>query len=235
MLISWIKNGICILALLGLTSCGPDFEEYYYEDTFNYPLRQTSEYLVVMGDVQEYTYFDHYAPYFMKSVNWIIGMHNRGHQIDCILQVGDQSSSNEKWQYKVFYNYSKYLAEKVLFVPVTGNHDYDWSDGDQIYDRKSSLFNQYSNFTKTKENIVAYFENDRMDNIIVRNKIKGQDFYIIALEFAPRPEAVAWARKYVEENQDKKFIVLTHEFLNTDGYIIKTKDSYARKHFGERP
>ncbi len=231
----FVQKIYCILAMLGWVSCGPDFETYSYDNTFDYPLDPTSEYMIIMGDVQEYTYFDKYAPYFMKSVNWIRGMHKEGYKIDCVLQVGDQSSSNERWQYRVFYDYSKYLAEDVLFVPVTGNHDYDWKDGNQIYDRASSLFNQYTNFPKTKENIVTAFEKDRMDNIIVRNQIKGQDFYIIALEFAPRPEAVDWARTYVENNPEKKFILLTHEFLSGEGDPIKTENSYARKHFGNRP
>lgn len=231
----FLQKTYCILAMLGWISCGPDFETYSYSNIFDYPLDPTSEYLIVIGDVQEYTYFDKYAPYYMKSVNWIRGMHQKGYKIDCVLQVGDQSSSNEKWQYRVFYDYSKYLAEDVLFVPVTGNHDYDWKDGNQIYDRSSSLFNQYTNFPKTKENIVAYFETGRMDNIIVRNQIKGQDFYIIALEFAPRPEVVDWARNYVENNQEKRFIVLTHEYLNSEGFRENTKNSYARKHFGDRP
>jgi len=224
-----------LISLLGLASCGPDFEEYYYTDNFNYPLHQSSEYLIVMGDVQEYTYFDKYAPYFMESVNWIIGMQKHGYKIDCVLQVGDQTSSNENWQYRIFYNYTKYLASEMLFVPVTGNHDYAWKDGNQIYDRTSSLFNNYTDFPKTKENIVAYFEDGRKDNIIVRNQIRGKDFYIIALEFAPRPEAVDWARKYVEENPEKRFILLTHEFLESNGHRIKSEDSYARMQFGKRP
>lgn len=232
---SLITRFYIILAVLGLVSCGPDFDTYSYKDTFNYPLDPTSEYIIIMGDVQEYTSYDKYAPYFMSSVNWIRGMHQKGYKIDCVMQVGDQTNNNEKWQYRVFYDYTKYMAEEVLFVSVTGNHDYDWRNGNKIYYRTSTLFNQYSNFAKTKDNVIAYFEPGRLENIIVKNQIKSQDYYIIALEFAPRPEVVEWARIYVESNPDKKFILLTHEFLNPQGYRENTENSYARKQFENRP
>lgn len=220
---------LCILLILGIISCTPDFDDYYYEDVFDCKLEPSSEYIVVIGDVQEYTQKQHNAYYFLKTVNWIRGMYKHGYMIDCVMQTGDLTNDNIHWQYNAFRSYMSPVANEVTTIAVTGNHDYDWNKS--ILTRKSTHFNEYASFNKTKNEIIAAFESGSMENVIIKNSIRGIPFYIIALEFAPRTEAVLWAKRFVEDHKDINFLLLTHEFLTREGNFIVPNEYYQLTKF----
>lgn len=215
--------------IIGFVACTPDFDDYYYEDVFHCDLDPSSEYIVVIGDVQEYTQKKNNAYYFLKTVNWVRGMYNQGYLIDCVLQTGDLTNENQDWQYNAFRSYMTPMANDVTTIAVTGNHDYDWKKS--ILKRKSTKFNKYASFNKTRDKIVAAFESGSMENIIVKNTIRGIPFYIIALEFAPRTEVVSWAKRYVEDHKDINFLLLTHEFLTREGNFIVPNEYYQLTKF----
>lgn len=217
---------------IGTVACtSPDFEDYQYEEVFDCELNPNSEYIVVIGDVQEYTQKKDNSYYFMKTVNWIRGMYKHGYMVNCVMQTGDITNRNQDWQYDVFKEYMTPVAKEVLTTAVTGNHDYDWHNS--ILSRKSTKFNKYAAFKGTKEKVVATFENGSMENVIIRNTIRGVPFYIIALEFAPRQEVVMWAKQYVEDHQDINFILLTHEFLTQEGNFIVPNQYYKLTEFDD--
>lgn len=224
-----LSSLLCFIFILGTEACSQDFDDYYYEDVFNCNLNSSSEYIIVIGDVQEYTQKKHNAYYFLKTVNWIRGMYNKGYMIDCVMQTGDITNDNASWQYNIFRSYMTPMANEVTTIAVTGNHDYDWNNS--ILKRKSTKFNEYAAFYNTKGKIVASFENGSMENVIIKNTIRGVPFYIIALEFAPRTEAVMWAKKYVEQHKDINFILLTHEFLTREGNFIVPNEYYQLTKF----
>lgn len=220
---------ICFLFIIGAIACTPDFDDYYYEDVFDCDLNASSEYLIVIGDVQEYTQKEHNAYYFLKTVNWIRGMYKQGYMIDCVLQTGDLTNDNLDWQYNAFKSYMNPVANEVTTIAVTGNHDYDWNKS--ILKRKSTKFNKYASFNKTKDCIEASFEKGSMENVIIKNSIRGIPFYIIALEFAPRTEVVQWAKQYVESHSEINFLLLTHEFLTREGDFIVPNEYYQLTEF----
>lgn len=228
---SHIKTIVSVFFLyfIGTVACTPDFDDYYYEDVFDCNLNPSSEYIIVIGDVQEYTQKKHNAYYFLKSVNWIRGMYKQGYMIDCVLQTGDLTNRNLDWQYNAFHNYMAPVANEVTTIAVTGNHDYDWNKS--ILNRKSTKFNRYANFKHTNQDIVAYFEKGSVENVIIKNTIRGIPFYIIALEFAPRTEVVQWAKQYVECHKETNFILLTHEFLTQEGNFIVPNEYYKLTEF----
>jgi hypothetical protein len=45
----------------------------------------------------------------------------------------------------------------------------------------------------------------------------GTQFLIIALEFKPRGETLRWAGQVIEANPDRRCMILTHAYLNSDG------------------
>ena len=100
---------------------------------------------------------------------------------------------------------------------MIGDHDYTWEDGIHIDNRNSTLFNDYIKFPLTTNKIVAWFEEGRMENIVVENTIHGQRLDFLILEFGPRDEVVAWVNSYVKAHPDHHFILMTHEYLEKGG------------------
>lgn len=182
----------------------------------------TSEYIVVIGDVQEYTANMDYMPYYTATVEWIYSQYLNGIDIKCVLQVGDITSNNQEHQYQSFYNATISLAELLPYVACIGNHDYEWDENARIQDRNRTHFSSYTSFERTEPLIVEQFETGRMENVIVRNYIGGEPYYLLVLEFGPRKEVIEWANRYVSEHKNLKFILMTHEYLKSSGERIDT-------------
>ena len=96
----------------------------------------------------------------------------------------------------------------------------------EIVDRYSSLFTEYITPCAQNWPIASYFEPRRLENIVVSGQLQQMPYDILCLEFGPRSEVIAWANRYVASHRDRKFILLTHEFLTRNGERIN-KGSYA--------
>ena len=64
---------------------------------------------------------------------------------------------------------------------------------------------------------MAWFEEGRMENVVVENTIHGQKLDLLILEFGPRSEVIKWANAYVKAHHDHLFIVMNHEYLSMIG------------------
>lgn len=59
-----------------------------------------SRYLVVVGDIQEYTQSpDEYMSYFRQSMDWLVVQQSFFNNIDAVVQVGDITNGNFEWQW----------------------------------------------------------------------------------------------------------------------------------------
>lgn len=220
-----LKTFCCCCFSLFLFSCEKEFgyrRQLLEEDV---SLNTESSYMVVLGDIQEYTMNVNNLAYLENTMNWIWSQKQYGKDISCILHVGDITNDNIAAQWRTFYDYTYQVANEILYVTCIGNHDYTWNDG-RIYDRSSTLVNEYARFCLTEENIVEYFEYGRIENVVIKNTIFGERYDIIVLEFGPRLEVLKWANDYVTKHQDRKFILMTHEFLSAKGERI-SKGSFA--------
>jgi hypothetical protein len=175
----------------------------------------SSVYIAVFGDIQYYTNSTHIGLY-MHSLNWIRKKSEEGIRFNCILHTGDITQNNSLIQYDCFYRATMPISEHIPYITMIGDHDYTW-DGSLINDRQSTSFSEYVHFPITTNKIVASFEDNRMENIIVENTIYGQRLDLIVLEFGPREEVVAWASDYVKEHLDHHFILMNHEYLEAGG------------------
>ena len=222
----YIKVILMLVIVFTGISCGnysDDFPDFTSEDTV---LKDGSEYIVVLGDIQEYTDNKYYYPYFEATMEWIYNQISLGKNIKCVLQTGDITWANQHYQYDVFYRYTYPVALEIPYIACPGNHDYSFSNG-LIKNRYSTLFSQYTSFEKVNQLIVDRFEEGRMENIIVKNEINGERIDIISLEFGARTEVVEWARQHIQNNPEIHYIILTHEFLYGKGDIVPDQDSYA--------
>lgn len=182
----------------------------------------TSEYIVVIGDIQEYTANPAWMPYYEATVQWIYSQYMQGMKIKCVLQVGDLTASNLYNEYQSFYNVTSLLAEEIPYIACIGNHDYTWEPDGEIGDRNQTWFSEYVSFDLTESLIVDRFEEGRMENIIVKNDIWREPYYILVLEFGPRKEVLEWANQYVAAHKDVKFILMTHEYLKGNSMALNS-------------
>lgn len=122
-----------------------------------------------------------------------------------------------------------HLGEELLLIPSTGNHDYVWYKGGEIRDRNSSLFNSMQCLSSVRrEQALLQFENEKLDNIVMPVKVGTDSINIIALEFGPRKEVVAWAGSIVRSKPNKKYLLMTHEWMSRAEKRID-KNSYAAR------
>lgn len=214
-----------IIVFICISGCGKidDIPTTFTED---YIFKDDAEYIVVLGDIQEYTENVNYHPYFEATMNWILAQVKYGKNIKCILQTGDITWANQHYQYNVFYKYTYPVSQEIPYISCPGNHDYSYSNGG-IQDRNSTFFSQYTSFDNVNQLIVDRYEEGHMENIIVKNEINGKRIDIVSLEYGARIEVIEWAKQHIQNNPNVYYIVLTHEFLSSKGNIIKDQDSYA--------
>lgn len=218
-----------LILLFIFSGCG-DYAELGEPVVIKEHFDTESEYIVLVGDIQEYTYNEYLAPYLDYTMRWLYLAKDMGVNIKSVLLTGDITSENTREEWDTFFGYAAPVARKLPFVSCIGNHDYAWNEVSEILDRNETLFSNYMTIYNAKAEVLARYEENRMENIVVKNRIFGEIYDILVLEFGPRSEVIEWANKYVSSNPDKKYILLTHEFLSSDGSIISV-GSYAERQF----
>ena len=214
-----MKRYLLFLLLLFFTSSCEKIEANNYEPHLldkDPLLTSGSVYIAVLGDIQTYTNNNSYMPYLQHTMDWLFSQKRYGYSIDCILQVGDVTNNNTPVQWERFKNVTGPIAKEILYVACTGNHDYDW-EGSNINNRTSTRINDYALFPLTKANIIASFEPGKIENVVVSLMIHDEPYDLIVLEFGPRTEILKWADDYVSSRPNRKFILMTHEFLTAKG------------------
>lgn len=180
-------------------------------------LNTESEYVVVIGDIQEYTKNNDLGYYWAYTMSWIAAQKKAGVKINYILQTGDLTDNNT---YDQWYRYAvvRNFLPETPFIACPGNHDYKWNKDGQITNRSSSLFDHYIHYKDSPTfGIEHEFEENSVTNVILKCQIQQQPYYIISLEFGPRDEVVEWAKTIVQANPDKKYLLLTHAYLDPKG------------------
>lgn len=115
---------------------------------------------------------------------------------------------------------------RLVYVPVIGNHDYSagWN---------TSLWNTYfgQSYFSGKGWYSGSYQNDTA-NYYVRFGVSGQKFMVLALEFFPRAEVLAWAQGIINANPDRKVILITHAYLGTGAKPLRHYDNWSTAHYG---
>lgn len=223
---------LSFLFFLSASGCSKEEPDYRIELLSRDPLMiDSSEYIVVLGDLQEYTGNYRYRPWLQHTMDWIWSQYHYDRNIRCILQVGDVTSDNSAGNWDVFmYHYSQVRSDIPMIVCV-GNHDYTWSKGSWlIEDRYSTLFSDYITYEDTSAVVIERFEPERTENAVVGFTLSGERCNVLALEFGARDEVLQWAAAYVASHPEQRFILLTHEFLSAKGVRI-SKGSSAESQF----
>ena len=213
-----------------------------------YPLRpklshERSFSMVLIPDPQSYVKFDANQPLFELQTAWIANS-LKSLNIKGVLCTGDLVEQNEiripdgvngnqtsEEQWKAASRAFERLDGKVPYVICTGNNDYgyekaenrlchfpDYFPAERNACWRESLVSVGCNYQgiPTLENAAYEFETDTWGKLLV-----------VSLEFAPRDEAIEWARQLTGKPKYKnhKVILLTHSYMSPEA-VRHVKEDY---------
>lgn len=135
------------------------------------------------------------------------------------LHVGDLCNDAVESQFAKAKQAMDILDGFLPYVVVPGNHDYDWNSK---LKRDTSVYNKYFPFEKfsNAEGFGGAYEDGKTDNTYWTFRAGEESFLVVALEFGLRDSVLEWANEIVEQNGDKKVIVVTHTDVHYDGEMI---------------
>lgn len=202
-----------------------------------YPLRPEladpkSFSMVVIPDPQSYVKFDANQPLFELQTAWIANS-LESLNIQGVLCTGDlveqneiripdgvngNQTSEEQWQAtsRAFAR----LDGKVPYAVCTGNHDYGYEKAENRLCRLPEYFPSERN-SCWRKSLVAVGLNYRgiptLENAAYEfDTPTWGKLLVVSIEFAPRDEAIEWARQLLEQPkyEDYKVILLTHSYMS---------------------
>jgi hypothetical protein len=178
--------------------------------------------IVLLPDTQYYS--ESHPSIFKQQTQWIVN-NRSAWNIQFVLGEGD--IVNEPGQSFEWTNAD--AAIKILdtaampYVLAIGNHDYD---GIAPAARGTTAYNQWfgvsryinkpwygGHFGSTNESFYGSFT------------VNGQRYIVLALEYYPRDNVLAWADALMTDNPDAQFLITTHSFEYTDGARQDTCDT----------
>lgn len=226
-----VSRALGVVLLLFLCCCEDHHaftpDDYADASAYDCWICDESDYLAFIGDTQTYTNNGDLMPFFLYSMAWIEGQAKNHGNVSGAVFLGDMTENNQRWQWDNFL-WGKEFITACPTIGITGNHDYEWGANGSIESRESSLFNEFFYRDGRMGHIVARFD-DGMENVVACVEVGEERLYVMALEFGPRPEVVAWAKDVVESACNERFILVTHEWILNHRRV--GDDSYATMQF----
>lgn len=191
--------------------------------------------MILLPDPQSYIKFDANQPLFELQTAWVANS-IQSLNIKGVLCTGDlveqneiripdgvngNQTSEEQWQ--AASRAFERLDDKLPYIICTGNHDYGYeksenrlcrfphyfpSERNSCWQKTLVAVGKDSQGVSTLENAAYEFITDTWGKLLV-----------VSLEFAPRDEAIQWAKALTEKPKysNHKVILLTHSFLDHKG------------------
>lgn len=170
--------------------------------------------IVALPDTQVYAMHPKWSHHFHNQTQWIADNAERLN-IKYVLHEGDITNNNVPEQWEVARAAMGRLDGKVPYALAPGNHDY--GPNGSSTDR-STMLNDYFSAEElaTFPGFGGAMEAGKLENSYHSFEANGKKHLIVALEWGPRDEAVAWADKIVAEHPDHQAILLTHAYMYYD-------------------
>lgn len=134
--------------------------------------------------------------------------------IKYVLHLGDIVNNNTRVEWQRAAAAMSLLHDVVPYALVTGNHDHGPS-GDAS--TRDTYLNEYFSYEQAAAmpSFGGAYEHGKLESTYHLFSMKGRDFIVIALEWAPRDEVVAWADEIMRCHPDREGILVTHAYLNS--------------------
>ena len=201
--------------------------------------------MIMVPDPQSYTKFAANQPLFDLQTAWIAQNIDRlnikaalftgdmveqtGKQIYAPMPNDYNGDQTGRQQWEAVSRALSRLDHRVPYVVAQGNHDI----GEITATDRHTIMHEYITpersicFEKTLVSTCANWQGGHtMENSAYEFHDKAWgDLLVITMEFAPRDEAIAWAKTLTEEEKYKnhKVIILVHSWLDTAGNRIKNE------------
>lgn len=168
--------------------------------------------LAVLPDTQIYS--ESYPGLFTAQAGFLVQNKSRLN-IKFAVQLGDITNRNTPEQWQNARDAMSLMDGRVPYAIVGGNHDY--GPGGSASTRET-YFNDYFKLADhaKQPTFGGAMEKDRMDNTYHLFEAGGRKWIVIALEWGPRDEAVAWADRVMAEHKDRTGILITHAYMFND-------------------
>ncbi len=206
-------NGVqaAVLAVLALVAPGlADVVDPPPEGSFT---------LVVMPDTQNYTIQEARREIFLSQTHWVAAQKDR-FNIRYVLHEGDVVQDNIEPQWEMAKDaFSRLDDAGVPYAIGPGNHDYGPGgngNGRNTGFNEPRFFGPGSPYA-SQPSVGGFFESGKTDNSYHLFSAGGRDWVLLALEWRPRVPVVRWADQVLTDHPDRTAIVVTHEYLSTQG------------------
>lgn len=215
--------------LLVLAACGRSADKPHVAPAKIAPAPPGTFTIVVLPDTQGYT--GKRAATFEKQVDWILDT-RESLRTAHVLHVGDIVNWNGEPEWVDAERIIRKLDGKVPYVLTVGNHD--MGPKGSAKDRTSGLHAHFpaQRYAGANPGFGGVFEEGKLENSYHLFSAGGVDWMVLALEFGPRDETLAWANQVTAAHPDRKVIVLTHCYTYSDGTRVGPKDNFNPKSKG---
>lgn len=174
--------------------------------------------VAVLPDTQMYSM--RFPNIFQDQADWLVA--SRGEwNIQLVITEGDivqQVNSHEEWQ--VADRVMGTLDNMIPYIMAVGNHDMGTRNLPSAYGRDTTMFNTY--FPVERFSHYDWYgghAGDDNDNSYVTFMVDDIPILVLSLEFGPSDEHLEWANGVARLHRDHFVIVVTHGYLDNDGYL----------------
>ena len=178
--------------------------------------------IVVLPDTQNYS--QSYPSVFENQTEWIV-QHKDEYNIVFVTHLGDiVNVNNSDYQWQNANSAMSILDGKVPYGILPGNHDEDGGYSPQ-YGAGATYYEQY--FPASRYTGYSYwggsYDYDAVGSLSPNmNNYQlftwgGMDFITLSLQYNPTTDVLSWARDVLSEYSNRRAIISTHSYLNTDG------------------
>lgn len=183
-----------------------------YEDPPPLPFVEGSWTIAVLPDTQVYAM--RHPEHFAAQTRWIA--ENRDERdIRFVLHLGDVTNNNDEEQWAHARAAMETLNGAVDYAIAPGNHDY--GPNGNAADR-TTLFNHFFPYEEqaSRATFGGAFAEGALDNTWHEFEVAETPWLVLALEWGPREEVVAWANEVMAAHPEHRAILITHAYMHFD-------------------
>jgi len=212
-------NAVCNrrTSAIGVTTRGPD-DVMLDDDAFTF---------AVLPDTQIYTL--RLPGLFHTQTAWIVA-NARRLSIRYVFHLGDIVNNNTDIEWERAAESMSLLHGVVPYALVPGNHDYGPSGDASTRDTGLNNFFDYD-ATATLPSFGGAYVEGALDNTFHLFSAGGRDFIVVALEWGPRDEVIAWANAVMDDHPERWGILITHAYLNNNDRRYDHNDTAHPQNF----
>ena len=195
--------------------------------------------VVVVPDTQVYTTLrkgrEENIKILDQMFNWMAKSRDE-RNIKAVVHVGDMTSKNEPAEWEKIRSSYRRIDGILPYVVCLGNHD----EKPATRTARINEFFAVDGNSKNVEFSITQFKTNEIQNACYAFEQNGQQFLILALEYAARDAVVAWADETIKSHPKHHVFVAVHEYLSEGsrlrhgGSAIPEEEDVARPRLAAR-